>query len=132
MTTYDFYSDPSHGWLKVPIAELKRLGIANKISRCSYMRGKFAYLEEDADATLFVNTKKARGEPVKFREHIGDKSSKIRSYHDYVNYTPVQLKEMDDITQKLLSSLNFGQKGRRRVMNASLEDLRYWKKYYKL
>ena len=48
------YSDPGHGWIAVKISLLERLGIADKITPFSYMRGKTAYLEEDCDATRFV------------------------------------------------------------------------------
>ncbi len=54
---YAFFSDPTHGWLKVPIAEIEILAIASDISECSYISadGKFAYLEEDQDAQIFLN-----------------------------------------------------------------------------
>jgi len=44
--TYDFYADPGHGWLRVPIKRLKELGIENEISHCSHRKGRYAYLEE--------------------------------------------------------------------------------------
>ena len=56
MTKLDFYSDSGHGWLKIPIAELERLGIADKITKYSYMRNDFAYLEEDCDVSLYCDT----------------------------------------------------------------------------
>ncbi len=52
---YHFHYDAGHGWLKVEVAELHQLGIASKISACSYRRGAWAYLEEDCDAGLFIN-----------------------------------------------------------------------------
>lgn len=54
---YAFFSDPSHGWLKVSIEEIKQLGIAPEISRFSYISSdrKHAYLEKDRDAQLFLN-----------------------------------------------------------------------------
>jgi hypothetical protein len=90
---FDFYEDPSHGWLKVPKALLRELGIADKISEFSYVRGDFAYLEEDCDAPLFDNTMIARGIQIKWNIHIADKTSKIRNYESYdrlVNY-PIEL-----------------------------------------
>lgn len=80
-SVFQFYEDPGHGWMKVPLTEIKRLGI--EPSTYSYMRGNFAYLEEDCDASLFIAAKKARGETIQFREHHTDKSSKIRSYAHY-------------------------------------------------
>ena len=67
---YKFISDPGHGWLEVTRAELEALGLLDKISHYSYQRGGFVYLEEDCDASLFVEAKKARGEPLEIRaEH---------------------------------------------------------------
>lgn len=53
---YAFYEDPSHGWLKVPVEEIKQLGITHQISQCSYISAdrKFAFLEEDMDAETFL------------------------------------------------------------------------------
>ncbi len=50
---YQKYSDPAHGWLRVPITELAKLGIAEEISNYSYRSGRYAYLEEDGDLTKF-------------------------------------------------------------------------------
>ncbi len=60
--SYRFITDPGHGWLEVPMAELVELEIAHKISKHSYMSrdGKMAYLEEDCDAPRFND---AKGEP---------------------------------------------------------------------
>ena len=35
-TEYLYITDAGHGWLKVPLAELLKLGIADKISSYSY------------------------------------------------------------------------------------------------
>lgn len=81
---YDFFSDPGHGWLKVKRAELQRLGIEKAISRFSYQRGAFIYLEEDADLSRFVLTKQAHGESFEIREHISHRLSRIRDYAYYI------------------------------------------------
>ena len=85
--TFIFYQDPSHGWVKVEIALLWAMGIQKQISKCSYQRGEFAYLEEDADLDVFFKAfKKQYGiEPI-LREKIADKQSKIRSYESYNQY----------------------------------------------
>jgi hypothetical protein len=49
-----FYQDPSHSWLRVPTKKIKEFGIQDKISSFSFIRGKFAYLEEDVDAENFL------------------------------------------------------------------------------
>ena len=96
MTTYHFYSDPGHGWLRVPREELRELGIESKISKYSYQKGSFVYLEEDCDAPEFINAlSEARGvsnlglspEQVigaKIVPHVSTKrDSKIRGYDSY-------------------------------------------------
>ena len=52
---YAFYSDPSHGWLKVSTEEINQLAITQDISSSSYISacGKYAFLEEDQDAQTF-------------------------------------------------------------------------------
>ena len=69
---YEFHEDAWHGWLKVPVQELKDLGITGEITPYSYRSrdGKFAYLEEDYDFGIFFNAKKARGEQVEYTEHV--------------------------------------------------------------
>lgn len=79
----NFYSDPSHGWARVPKQLLKYLGIEDKISFYSYMRGDYAYLEEDCDLSVLTNAMKEKGVLYSFREFVTNKSSKIRSYDSY-------------------------------------------------
>lgn len=57
----NYHIDPGHGWIAVPKAELKTLGIEEKISSCSYMNGSTAYLEEDLDAGIYLNAREAQG-----------------------------------------------------------------------
>ena len=78
--TDTIYTDPGHGWVKVPIARLVKLGIVDKITPYSYMRNETAYLEEDCDFSTYVGALKANGIDVKFKEKHTNKSSKIRSY----------------------------------------------------
>jgi hypothetical protein len=75
---YNFYTDPGHGWLEVPLAELKRLGIVEKISSYSYRDGELAYLEEDCDYSVFLEAKRAAGET--FETHD------IYSGHSFVRF----------------------------------------------
>ena len=51
MAKYRFFSDPAHGWLEIPRAELRELGILSDISGYSYQseNGSMVYLEEDCD-----------------------------------------------------------------------------------
>lgn len=62
--TYDFISDPGHGWLKVPMMDLIGSGITNQISCFSYYTQSHAYLEEDCDASTFINAVEQHGKQV--------------------------------------------------------------------
>ena len=55
--------DPGHGWLICPASLVTSLGLANQISRYSYLSrvSGEAYLEEDCDAPLFLRALKAAG-----------------------------------------------------------------------
>ena len=81
--TLTAYADPGHAWVKVKRSLLQTLGIADKVSRCSYQRGQFVYLEEDCDLSLFMAAAKAQGLEIRFKEHHTNKQSKIRNYDRY-------------------------------------------------
>lgn len=82
--TFNFYADPGHGWVKVPLSILQTLGIADKVSTFSYWRKGHAYLEEDCDAGLLLSALRAKGIAPAFREHVArEKQSKIRGYEHY-------------------------------------------------
>jgi hypothetical protein len=83
-TRYTFFADPGHGWLSVPLSEIKELGIADKISDYSYINGKSAYLEEDLDAGTFLDARtKAGYSKPSFKESHTDDRSPIRNYRGY-------------------------------------------------
>jgi len=82
-TTYVFHNDPGHAWLAVKRAELKRLGILDKISGCSYQNGNTVYLEEDCDASLFLDAK----------EKADEKVTKEQVRESYKEYTPIRTYE---------------------------------------
>ena len=93
MKSITIYTDPSHGWAKVPLQALYDLNIFDKISSYSYIRyssGKaYAYLEEDCDLSTYLKALDAKGIQYKFIEKNANKSSKIRSYARYqlgINY----------------------------------------------
>jgi hypothetical protein len=54
------HDDPGHGWLQVPIRLLVDLHLVDRISTCSYMYDKIAYLEEDKDAGTFLHAMKLK------------------------------------------------------------------------
>ena len=51
---FQFHEDAGHGWLEVPKSIIRELGISDQISNYSYQKGDIAYLEEDADMSLFL------------------------------------------------------------------------------
>lgn len=76
-----YHTDPGHGWIEVPRAEVVRLGIASKISEFSYMdrhNGPSVYLEEDCDAALFIQACRADRLDVLPIDRHSDKDSFIR------------------------------------------------------
>lgn len=81
--TITVYSDVGHAWGKVKRDVLVNLGIADKITRYSYQRGDYAYLEEDCDLTTLCMALNERDTRVKFVEKRSNKDSKIRSYERY-------------------------------------------------
>jgi hypothetical protein len=81
--TYIFHTDPGHGWLAVPFKDIDALGIGDKISAFSYVKGKTAYLEEDCDAAVFINAYKARfGKMFAYRTSYQDRTQ-IRYFASY-------------------------------------------------
>jgi hypothetical protein len=82
--TFTFYSDPGHGWLKVPVKVIKSAGVAHLISSFSYIRGDYVYLEEDCDVMpLFTALTNQGYTPTVRAMPQSNKRSKIRSYQDY-------------------------------------------------
>lgn len=80
-----FYADPGHGWAKVRRSELVKLGIADKISSCSYQKGVYVYLEEDCDLSVYMDALRARGiTEIKFSgKTCATRQSRIRSFERY-------------------------------------------------
>lgn len=52
--------DPGHGWLAVKREELIAMGILHHITSYSYQKGATVYLEEDCDASTFVEAYKTQ------------------------------------------------------------------------
>ena len=82
--TIPFYSDAGHGWAKVHIDLLDELGIRDKITSYSYMRGSYAYLEEDCDVSTLHKAANAAGLNIKWKEmKPANNYSRIRTYDPY-------------------------------------------------
>ena len=61
---FNYHTDAGHGWIAVKRKLLDDLGLSNKITPFSYMKGQTVYLEEDQDAALFLNTLKDSGSDI--------------------------------------------------------------------
>ena len=77
------YRDPSHGWGKVNKALLEKLGIADKISKYSYMREGKVYLEEDVDLGILLQALTKAGRSFKLDDRYSERPSRIRNYESY-------------------------------------------------
>jgi hypothetical protein len=82
--SFTMYIDPGHAWVKVPLTLLTELHITNDISRYSYQRDSYVYLEEDLDLAVFWKAylEKYGADPT-FTEKNSDRYSRIRSYAAY-------------------------------------------------
>ena len=83
-----FIYDPGHGWLKVPLNEVLKLGIEKQISAYSYVQGDYAYLEEDCDAPLFEKAYCAKNNITRERlvedtPSVYQEQTPIRGYERY-------------------------------------------------
>jgi len=81
-----FYSDPSHGWLKVPLNiffQNTSEEFRDSISSFSYLSKNAVFLEEDRDARIFMWEMTSKGIDISISEHHSNKSSKIRRYEKY-------------------------------------------------
>lgn len=76
--TYIYHTDPGHGWFAVKRSELLKLGIADKITGFSYVRGGTVYLEEDCDAARFFEA---------YEQQFGSKPQYRESHREY---TPIR------------------------------------------
>ena len=82
--TFQFYSDPGHGWLRVDLASAKAVGLEpSSFSTFSYQQGHWLYLEEDCDLSLLIGALRERGITPVFDERHTDRRSPIRSYETY-------------------------------------------------
>lgn len=58
-----YLQDPGHGWIACPLSLVHDLGIADKVSRYSYLDRDILWLEEDCDAGLLIDALRAAGIP---------------------------------------------------------------------
>lgn len=77
-----FYSDPGHGWLKVPVEDLRTLDLCHEISVYSYMTPDAAYLEEDRDLGVFKKAAEDAGWTLTIKPQYSERS-RIREYSSF-------------------------------------------------
>lgn len=82
-SVYTFFSDSGHGYLEVPLTELKRLGIDKDISSYSFTRNGLVYLEEDCDYSVFIDAKAKANEPFDYKAIYMDGDAPCRGYPRY-------------------------------------------------
>lgn len=79
-----FFSDAGHGWLKVKRSELKKMNLLSLISPCSYQRKDHVYLEEDQDASFYIDKlKKDNPDIVLVWDTKYSNRSRVRSYSGF-------------------------------------------------
>ena len=135
MKKYDMYEDPGHAWCKIPKKELEELGIANEISGYSYMRGDYAYLEEDGDfSKFFYALEKKHNVKIDINEfvrvHFSNKQSKIRGYAPYKVYSKDEENQLSDLRERMIKSRNWTKGAINKIKNAGLSHLIYWQTQY--
>jgi hypothetical protein len=81
--TFNFFNDPGHGWLEVPVELIRRYDLRYKISCYSYMTQTHVYLEEDRDANLLLGKLRDEGVTFSIVDFNDDEESEIRCYAWY-------------------------------------------------
>lgn len=149
---HHFFTDGGHGWLKVPVARLKKLGIEKEITGYSYLKGKNAYLEEDCDLSTYVKalqkkdgldpTAMGSDENRMWLETFWNNSithdtsmtqrSVIRTYDNYCVITDEQQAVLEEIRAKVLALKYWGRSATNTIKRAGYRELLHWNKHYKL
>jgi hypothetical protein len=80
---FNFYYDAGHGWLQVHEEVLNFVGTTAPISKYSYTKDGYVYLEEDCDAGKFLNKLKELGKEYEIKEVDHGHNSRIRNYRRY-------------------------------------------------
>lgn len=78
MLTLDYVQDPGHGWIAADIHALRQYNLTDKVSEYSYRDGDLVWLEEDCDASLYLNALRRAGIPFTLKESHTNHDSRIR------------------------------------------------------
>lgn len=79
---FKFYADAGHGWLAVKRQTLMQFVELSNISPYSYQRGGTVYLEEDRDASVFLEAIRRAGVEFSTTNRYTERSP-IRSYDSF-------------------------------------------------
>lgn len=79
-----FYSDAGHGWGVVHRKELIKYNVIDKITKYSYQKGDWVYLEEDCDLYMFIQAVEKTGQKVTLKCRRSTQRSRIRDYQRFV------------------------------------------------
>lgn len=77
--TLEFIIDRGHAWLRVPYKTLEDWNIDILISGYSYRSQRYAYLEEDFDAAIFIRKAKENGVEIEINE------LDVEDFREYLN-----------------------------------------------
>lgn len=84
-----YHHDSGHGWIAVKSKLINDLNLADKITSFSYMKGKTVYLEEDCDASIFIEALKNNNIDYIMKESFASCSTRNRSpIRGYQSYRP--------------------------------------------
>lgn len=80
MSTFTFYCDPGHAWLRVSLRDLEATGLKpGDFTQYSYISPSAIFLEEDCDATKFLAAYEAKhGKEPRVNEMVVNGYSTIR------------------------------------------------------
>lgn len=85
MLVFKHYSDDSHGWIAVKKKLIDDLNLSKKITVFSFQKGKTVYLEEDCDASVFLDELKKRDMNCQIISIHHKNKSPIRGYERYAS-----------------------------------------------
>ncbi len=78
--SFNFHTDPGHGWLQVDFNDLSLVDLTpENFSQYSYKSNSSVYLEEDCDAGKFLSAWTAIYGKPRFKEIASNKESFVRS-----------------------------------------------------
>jgi hypothetical protein len=100
----------SHGYLSVSKKDIEKFGLVNHISKFSGMTFTRVYLEEDSDASKFIQALKDNNVPYEFKESYQPSFSISHNYKpELFNYEP----EIGDLINEKYKVVEYDKKAKR-------------------